>query len=122
MPDYHPIDVRYKGPSTSYRGSAKRSETGLAEAATFARPRQGTAPWGGKVPASQQARPQTRPAKAAASAPSKQTGGAAARTVSTARLVYYALIGIVILFTLFGGPIGLFEILGLAPTQMNSIR
>jgi hypothetical protein len=23
MPDYHPIDVRYKGPSTAYRGSAK---------------------------------------------------------------------------------------------------
>jgi hypothetical protein len=23
--DYHPIDVRYKGPSTAYRGSAKRT-------------------------------------------------------------------------------------------------
>ncbi|MEM8536809.1 MAG: hypothetical protein AAGF56_02995 [Pseudomonadota bacterium] len=26
MPDYHPLDVRYKGPSTAYRGSARRMD------------------------------------------------------------------------------------------------
>jgi hypothetical protein len=27
MPKYHPIDVRYKGPSTAYRGSAKQHKS-----------------------------------------------------------------------------------------------
>lgn len=110
MPDYHPIDVRYKGPPTGYRGSVRRSDTGPTEAATLSPQRQGTSPWRGKLPATQQKAP-ARPAVAAAP-----------RAASTARRTYYTLIGIVILFTLFGGPTGLFEVLGLAPTQMKSLR
>ncbi|MDX8352243.1 hypothetical protein [Cognatiyoonia sp. IB215182] len=59
MPKYHPIDVRYKGPSTAYTGSSKKKSnstpaSNIAAPKTpstpvqRAAPSKPTNPWGGK--------------------------------------------------------------------------
>lgn len=127
MADYHPIDVRYKGPSTAYRGSAKRNDT-VKPASDRATPgksmvQKATAgaeasPWGGAKPAQPQAPQQPRPTPAA---PRPRRRGVLGGIFQNLRRAYTAFILLVIFFVFFGGPKGLMDIFSLSSGQMISM-
>jgi len=92
MSKYHPIDVRYKGPSTAYRGSAKQQKstfTAVAKASQTAK--SSPSPWGGaKTTAPEPATPSPSGTKASAS---KE----ATRSPITLKNIYLVLAGIIFL-------------------------
>ncbi|WP_159087002.1 hypothetical protein [Loktanella sp. Alg231-35] len=115
MSKYHPIDVRYNGPSTAYRGSAKRMQNQPLKARHKAVPvthpprqqqptqRTSQSPWGAKYRSeTPQPRP-PRPQKSAAPAVAAKTamrgiGGVFNvffAVVKTLKYIYFAFIALV---------------------------
>ncbi|MDB4111981.1 hypothetical protein N9571_05455 [Yoonia sp.] len=94
MSKYHPIDVRYKGPSTAYRGSAKQQKstfTAVAKASTTAK--SSPSPWdGAKTTVPEPATPAPAPSGTKASASKEAT-----RSPITLKNIYLVLAGIIFL-------------------------
>jgi len=130
MADYHPIDVRYKGPSTAYRGSAKRNDT--------VKPRRDTPPQ--KAPATRQAASpssptpaqpnpwgpvQQTPAQPPRPTPAPAPPHSRPRTLGSVfrnlRRAYTAFVILIILMVVFGGPSGLLNLFSLSSGQMISL-
>ena len=128
MREYHPIDVRYKGPSTAYRGSAaarKLRETATASKAVPApkatprpapaQPAQTPSPWRGNATA--QIRQIVQQATRDAPKPAEIAGGIFS-VYRTIRRVYLGFILMVFFYFLLASGFGVF---GSLTTQMHTI-
>ncbi len=94
MPKYHPIDVRYKGPSTAYRGSAKQHTSSFKKVVkpsktTKSEPAAAPSPWDGAKDKPQQ---QAASSDKAGSTPKDTTG----KPISV-KSIYAIVLGIIFL-------------------------
>ena len=97
MKKYHPIDVRYTGPSTAYRGSANRKPSSfhkVVKAPTAKTTKSSAAsPWENSVTGAdsrQTTTPSSAPSKTAKPANNKETG--AAKPIKNGYLIILAII------------------------------
>ena len=127
MPNYHPVDVRYKGPSTAYRGSATARK--LRETSPVARPAKSKAtpapaqaeanapsPWRGNAAA--QVRQIVRETASAAPKPMDALGG----LFSVYRSIKRVYLGFILMIFLYFLLAGLFGGFGMLTTQVQSFR
>ena len=94
MREYHPLDVRYTGPSTAYRGSQP-----LAESTPKPRAKASASPWGPKAAASPLAAAKRRARKKAKSTDGTATTGRKKLTITlqifACVIVYLAISGVI---------------------------
>lgn len=133
MADYHPLDVRYKGPSTAYRGSTKRKLDAAPIEDAWAKPMRPPKPAPNHKPKQPAPPPEATPWGAAkqkvtppAPAPLSPTPTSRRRSPATGFLrsigrAYGIIIVVFVLFTLFGGPAGLGALLSFGTGQMVSM-
>lgn len=103
MTKYHPLDVRYKGPSTAYRGSAHRKALERAPKQSKPKLDQGNSagPWGGKATAAATRQPVQESATYQGAGDFFRGAMRAGRTIKN---VYLAFILIVLVALVFGNP------------------
>ncbi|WP_400087800.1 hypothetical protein [Yoonia sp. R78084] len=113
MSKYHPIDVRYKGPSTAYRGSAHRKAEQRASVFAQTKPRAAkTVPTA--IPKVR--RSQKRPVAQSAKRPQRLT-----RLLGFVTRGNLALAVFLLVIGLISNPHLLWDWLSLGSTQMNTI-
>lgn len=134
MTRFHPIDVRYDGPSTAYRGSASGKAHPNAKPKPKNRvslkPAQAPQPQGQRTPRGPKAAPPpTRPPRTAAPAKTPRVSpfriiGLVFRGISgvfrTVKYVYFGIVILTMLFFLLNNPADRFSAVGVPMETINA--